>query len=238
MRRRRSPRTSLPSGLGSSESISQVKESALEPTNVPARPATLPPLAPEVIAGCTRALRGIRAAKDPVRVIGVTSTRPGEGRKTIAAGLAVADARAAGRRCVLIDLDLDTWAEPASPPHSAEAIGSAWHSVAWINPDLGVLRLGDVVDGVGVTRADVGTLIAECLDHDTDVVASLACLPPASDGDRFADLFDRVVLVVHAGSTRTADVRTATRALHEPPVVVLNRTTSSTPGWLRWLIGQ
>lgn len=108
-----------------------------------------------------------------------------------------------------------------------------WDFVAWSNPDLGVLRLGDRLDADRLTQDQVRAMLAELRSHEVDVVADLACLPPKGTGDQVADLFDVIVLVVKAGSTSADDVRRASLFLAEPPMVLLNRTASAIPRWLR-----
>lgn len=106
-------------------------------------------------------------------------------------------------------------------------------AIDWTNPDVGMLRPGNQFDASTVSRAQVGTVLADLLDHELDVVAGLSCLPPAGTGDRFAGLFDEVVMVVRAGRTAQDVVRRAADALGEPPVILLNRTASAVPRFLR-----
>lgn len=207
----------------------------MEPAVPPADSrVALPRTSPEVLAACAQALRAIRARGAEVQAIGVTSALRGEGRSTVAAGLAISDVRSMGRRAVLLDLDSDH-----RRGHSANESGDhdlptrVWDLVEWANADLGVLRLGGHLDTSTLTRAQVGGVLAELLHHEVDIIADLACLPPKGSGDEFAGLFDVVVLVVQAGSTSEDEVRRASLSLGEPPVVLLNRTASAIPRFLR-----
>lgn len=189
---------------------------------------------PAMLAACSDALRKIPVRERDVHTIGVTSSRRGEGRSTVAACLALADVRRLGRRCVLLDLDTDGWKRgPASGGVPKRLPSSVRKLIDWANADFGVLRLGDQVDGGELTRAQVGSVLAELLDHAVDVVADLSALPPVGSGDQFAGLLDVVVLVVQAGSTSEDVARRASLSLAEPPVVLLNRTRSAVPRWLR-----
>lgn len=194
----------------------------------------LPRTSPEILASCAQALRAIRAQRPDAQSLGVTSALRGEGRSTVAAGLALADVRSLGRRAVLLDLDTDRWPSgPSIDAWSGEIPTRVWDFIEWANADLGVLRLGGLIDPSEVTRAHVGGVLAQLLDHEVDIVADLANLPPGGSGDQFASLFDAVVLVVKAGSTSEDDVRRASLSLVEPPVLLLNRTRSALPRWLR-----
>ena len=84
---------------------------------------TLPPLAPleervwvpnEVLAACSSVLAGVRRPRrrssgsgSAVASIGVTSSEHGEGRTTVAHGLAVAQRNEYGRKTVLLDFGGD-----------------------------------------------------------------------------------------------------------------------------------
>ncbi len=194
----------------------------------------LPRTTPEILAACTQALRAVRARQPDARTFAVTSAVRGEGRSTIAAGLAIATARNLGRRCVLIDLDVDSWhaGNAASEQREAELPARIWSHITWASADLGVLQLKELATGATLTRSDVGTIVSELLDHETDVVVDLSCLPPVGSADQFAPLFDVVVLVVRAGSTSEDAVRRASLTLGEPAVVLLNRKASAVPRWL------
>lgn len=187
-----------------------------------------------MLAACADALRKIPARDRDVHTIGVTSSRRGEGRSTVAAGLALADVKRLGRRCILLDLDTDSWERGSASGGAPKRLpSSVWKLVDWVNADFGVLRLGDQVDGGELTRAQVGGVLAELLDHAVDVVADLPALPPDGSGDQFAGLLDVVVLVIQAGSTAEDVVKRASLSLAEPPVVLLNQTRSAVPRWLR-----
>lgn len=200
------------------------------------RPAdALPQVTPEILAACGQAARRIRSSHPEARTIGVTSTSRSEGRSTVASGLAIALARSLGRQTVLIDLDTDNWTSSAGEGSRGDAPddpASLMEAIEWTNAGLGILWLGSQLEAAELTRARAGSVIAEIHARGYDVVSDLSCLPPTGSGDQFAGLFDVVVLVVRAGATSAAAIRSSAQVLPNPPVVLLNRTHSSVPRWL------
>ena len=194
--------------------------------------AALPRTSPQLLAACAQALRAVRRQHPDATTIAVTSVAHGEGRSTIAAGIAIADVRSLGRRAVLVDLDVDNW-HTDGPAGEGGLPARVWPLIEWINDDLGVLGLQSLVQRDSMTRSQVGAVASELIEHEVDVLADLSCLPPVGGADRFAPLFDVVVLVVRAGVTSEEEVRRAALTLAEPPMVLLNRKASAVPRWLR-----
>lgn len=222
----------------------------------------------EVVASCGQALRRIRATHSGLSSIGVTSAARGEGRSTLATGLAIADVRILGRRCVLIDLDFaaDTplpgggpndlampsgdrdGAQSGSPaPDPARSLESGssgsladslMEAIDWVNRDFGILRLGQFDRSPRPTRHGVQELVRHLVGAGFDVIADLPCLPPVGFGDEFAGSFDAMVLVVQAGGAPQERIKQAAGTLPIPPMVLMNRTRSSVPKWLRFMGGS
>lgn len=192
------------------------------------------PVSAEVLAACARALGNARVLHPGARAIAVTSSRPGEGRSTIAAGLGMADVRTAGRRCIVLDLDTDSW---GAAKFSYVTAGRSMPErvlpyVSWATKDLGLLEIGGLVDGASLTREQVDGVIQQLLQEGFDVVGDLSCLPPYGGGDEYAGLFEVVMLVVEAGATPEHIAHRASQVLVRPPVILLNRTKSAIPAWL------
>lgn len=210
-------------------------------SNSPRPEGTLPAVTPEILSACGQAARRIRGTRPQARSIAVTSTAHGEGRTTVGVGLAIAQVRSLGRPSVLVNLDTDSWTAPAGEDDRADPArgrASVMDAIEWTNPDLGILRLGRLIEASELTRARAGSVIAEIVTHGYDVVADLPCLPPAGSGDQFAGLFDVVVLVVRAGATSADAIRAAAQTLPNPPVVLLNRSRSAIPRWFPFFGGR
>ena len=213
----------------------------------------------EVMAACGQALRRIRATHTDVRSIAVTSTTHGEGRSTIAAGLAAADVRSLGRRCVLLDLDVESWGRGTDKGKRSDPVpgefelsllsdtvtlrdlgvqdpdlppGSLAETVQWATPDLGLLRPAGLVRPEQLSRSFVEALRDDITGTGVDLIVDLPALPPVGTGDEFARLFDVVVLVVRAGGPSQKRIQSAAMTLGEPPVVLLNRSKSAIPSWV------
>lgn len=213
---------------------------------------TLPPLAPleervwvpnEVLAACSSVLAGVRRPRrrssgsgSAVASIGVTSSEHGEGRTTVAHGLAVAQRNEYGRKTVLLDFGGDGDDSTGGLGLNAVLDGEVrvLDAVAWVAPHLGVLRATASFDGAStlVSRFRASSALADLLSAGYAVVADLPPLPPAGAADRVAGMFDTVVLVVRAGVTSLDAVRASLKFLDQEPVVILNGTKSSVPRWL------
>lgn len=189
---------------------------------------------PSTQQACANVAMQLHRRQSEARSFGVTSAQAREGRSTIAAGLAIALAMTIGRRSVLLDLNPlrpgPTSDRPAFPEGGVLDVSDA---IEWVIPDLGVLsaRLWPSTNGT-LTRLAARDIVEQLRALDVTLIADLPLAPPIGHADRYADLFDSVVLVVRAGSTPVDLVRRAADSLPDP-LVVLNGTSSAIPRWLQ-----
>lgn len=190
----------------------------------------------------TRRMDGARASS-----IGVTSAMRGDGRSTVALGMALVQRYDHGRKVLLLDLDLEhpslaSRLGMAAVPGIAEMVrnqASAEECVVWIGEDFGVVPAGNPVDP--------GRTFAELIREDRlrlferwcDVlVADLPSILESGLGAELSRLFAVQVLVVRAGVTPIPRVEEAVGELHAEPAIVLNGVESSAPAWVRRLAGD
>ena len=196
-----------------------------------------------VLEGSRQALERIDDSK---RVLGVTSSVRGEGRSTIAAGLAFVEYNDRDRRTLLVDLDLESpslaarFNVPAEPGLADMADGRTpmWKCLRPIHDDLWLLTAGEP----GSEAARVMSRLAQGLLHDlldeADVV--IADLPPLLDGSlglAATRLVEMPLLVARAGETPLAQIAEAASLLPAMPPVILNGVHSSLPNWARRVFG-
>jgi polysaccharide biosynthesis transport protein len=191
-------------------------------------------------------VRLIKAAADlaggsgGVKVIGLTSAVPNEGKSTIAASLAQAIAQS-GSRVILVDCDLRNPSLTASLAPVAErglvdviSGKAALNDVIWTDPTTGMVFLPTVMKSrvaqtneilaSDATKKLFGTLR---LMYDY-VIVDLSPLAPVVDVRATGNLVDTYVFIVEWGRTHTSVVR---RTLEGAPTVsdnllgvVLNKT--------------
>lgn len=209
-------------------------------------PWVLPLPAKEILDGCRRALLGLG---DPLpRMIGVTSAIRGEGRTTIALGLAEAAALDHGLRVLVLDLDgaerpgIATRLELCDRPGIAELLrGTITFEQATqpVTSRLSVLAAGDLAEGTSrQLQAGIRAGLLNDLRSHCDLL--IADLPPLLESGLTragAVEFDRIVMVVRAGMTPLATIRDAAQTLGSEPAFILNGAHSSLPRWLRQLTG-
>jgi Mrp family chromosome partitioning ATPase/capsular polysaccharide biosynthesis protein len=179
--------------------------------------------------------------------IAVTSALRGEGRSTIAAGLAAATYEAYRLRVVLVELDLDR-------PSMAQRFGiPGIPGIAEILRDgvpiADCLRAGDgssvSVIVAGDTKDDPnglfvrlrGSSLMKEIGAICDVViADLPPVEPAGQASSLSHLFSSVLLVVRSGTPPLTEIRRALEGLDRPAPVILNGVGSSIPRPLRALL--
>lgn len=173
--------------------------------------------------------------------LAVTSARRGEGRSTVALGVALVSRTDYARPTVLLELDLEapSLAErlglPSGPGLAEVLRGEVTleDAVVWHDPFFGVLVAGDFSGGIDLTSAFLRSSVLTALRTEGCVtVADLPPLPPQGRADRMAEHFDDVLLVVQAGATELSVVRDAVSSLPAPPDVVLNRIAPPVTRWL------
>jgi succinoglycan biosynthesis transport protein ExoP len=170
----------------------------------------------------TEAMRAIKVAVDtasPARsskVIGFTSSLPGEGKSTIAANFAQLIANA-GRRCVLVDADLrrSTLSRHLCPdrPGLVEAIAGdpTVHQLFQIDrrSELKILSAGSKPPSADTDEIlsceGMKQLVADLLETHDYVIVDLPPIIPVVDTRVTADFIDQYVYVVEWGQT-TLDI--------------------------------
>jgi Mrp family chromosome partitioning ATPase len=203
---------------------------------------------PGLVEACAGALRHLRRDGHS-GTIGVTSAVRGEGRTSIAAGMAVADSYVHGQRVVLVEMDFekpsfsDRYGVDAAPG-VAEIVrdGATIHECIQDpnNGVLGVLTAGDVAGRPGdlLERVRKSTLLRDLAMLDATVIVDLPPLAPVGQAASLAALLGSVVLVVRSGAVPAPQIRKAIDALEEPPSVFLNAAGSSLPWPFRALVDE
>jgi Mrp family chromosome partitioning ATPase/capsular polysaccharide biosynthesis protein len=191
------------------------------------------------------------AERSPVpggaRNIGVTSCLRGEGRTTIARGMAAAAHQAFGLRTILVEFDfelptlarelgIDPGPGVAEILRDGASIGEVLHMPA--DGSLGALLAGDTG---GDPSGLLSSLRTSSLVRDVGalcdiVIADLPPLSPVGQAAALAPQFSTVLLVVRSGTAPVRQIRRALDDLDEPPPVILNGVESSIPRPLRALL--
>jgi Mrp family chromosome partitioning ATPase len=181
--------------------------------------------------------------EDQHPVLGVTSSISGEGRTTVAVGLAEALATDLGIRAVLVEADLER-------PVLAQRFGLAptpgladvLRAGGWLTEVMQRVSDGLFVVTAGTDQGDASRLMHQLplLDpfheHQVGSAVTILDLPPIlnhSYGPLAARVTDALLLVVRAGVTPAELVREAIGRLEDrsPRGVVLNAAHSSIPRW-------
>ena len=201
----------------------------------------------ELVDACGATLRWLRR-NGHTGSIAVTSTVRGEGRTTIASGMAVAESYAHGRPVILVELDLErrSFAQRFGldqMPGVAEILrGEASIGECLQSPGDGSIALITAGDTQGhpselLVRLRASTLLADLERVGAQVIADLPPLAPVGQAASLANLMGSVLLVVRAGGVPAPRIRRAIDALDTPPSVFLNCAHSSIPRPLRALLG-
>jgi Mrp family chromosome partitioning ATPase len=167
----------------------------------------------------------------PGTTLGITSTRRGEGRTTIAAASGIALAYDLGLKTLLVDLDLEkpqltTLVGAAGRPGVLELVSgraTTGDCVEWQQDRLGTIGAGTSQGDFRPSLASYVGVMMQLLGEADVVVADLPPLPPHGAGARLASLCTQVLFVVKAGATTTDEMSRAVRALESPPPVIINR---------------
>ena len=196
----------------------------------------------DILDGCRRALLGL-GDRLP-RMSGVTSAIRGEGRTTIALGLAEAAAMDHGLRVLILDLDgadrpgIAATLALSEKPGIAEILRgtvSFEQAIQSVTSRLAVLAAGDL--GEGTTRQfQVGIragLLNDLRSHCDLLIADLPPLLESGLARTAAVEFDCILMVIGAGTTPLATIREAKQTLASEPAIILNGAHSSLPRWLR-----
>jgi Mrp family chromosome partitioning ATPase len=183
------------------------------------------------------------------RVLGVTSTNYGEGKDSIAIGIATAMAVDSKRPTLLLELDL---AEPSL--HRFLGIDRGRGLTEWLDGDsrLRIVKGAALVPNLfivpaGSAQEEPARFFHELVDRDVmvglrQVFANVVLDLPPSLSISYASLAyalaDRLLIVARSGSTPTDDLEAAVRLIGKDRLngIVLNGTDTRVPRWLRALL--
>jgi Mrp family chromosome partitioning ATPase len=209
-----------------------------------------PPLLPgaeEIFRGIyTRA--GLGAAPE---IVGICSAIAGEGKTTVALGLAVTIAQDfPERRVLLVETDLDHPVlardfDLQPGPGLTECLLAVSELESAARPthmdNLDLLPAGGPVEGAGrPLRSAQMAAVTDAMRQAYDtVILDLPALLVNSDGLVLSDLADVLLFVVRAGATPASIINKALDQVDETKLrgLVLNDSRSSAPGWLRRVCG-
>lgn len=198
-----------------------------------------------LLQGCREALQRIN--HEGPRSFGVTSALRGEGRSSVAAGMALVEWMDHERRTVLIDLDL---ANPSLHQRFHLAAGPGIHDIVdgpsnvedylqRIVGDVWLLSAGPAQHEIPrvLSRFAGGPILSQLSEWADTIVFDLPPLLGSAAGIEATRLCETPVLVVRAGVTPIPLVKEAVELLATPPPVVLNGVRSALPPWLRRALG-
>jgi protein-tyrosine kinase len=209
--------------------------------------APLIPGSDEVFRGIyTRASVGLAS-----EIIGICSAIAGEGKTTLALGLAVTMAQDfPDRRILLVETDLQhpvlaSDFDVETNPGLAECLQNVNSLDEVVRPtyldNLDLLPAGGPLGGGGrLLRSSRMAAAADAMRQAYDlVILDLPAILVNSDGLVLTDLSDLLILVVRAGVTPSSSVNKAVEQLDGSKLrgIVLNDSSASTPDWLRRLCG-
>lgn len=210
-----------------------------KPTIVVEHPNTAEPSDPRLVllheptspqARSYRALRHRLMSAPDVHVVAVTSPRPGDGKTTCAANLALALAEDTSLRVLLIDANLARPAlarvfgfTPAEslvdriarftdvyPPYPVACIrGTRVH----------VAALPDACEYRRLERSLLGAALSELRNAYDYVIVDAAAVLESADADIVGECADSIILVGRAGVSRKADFGSALNQLAPAPVL-------------------
>lgn len=202
-------------------------------------PATL-------LRGCREAIQ--RIGHEGPHSFGVTSALRGEGRSSVATGMALVEWMDHERRTVLIDLDL---ANPSLHQRFNLPAGNGINDLVdgptnvedylqRIVGDVWLLSAGRPRDDVprAMSRFAGSHILSQLSEWADTIVFDLPPLLGSDVGVAAARLCETPVMVVRAGITPLPRVKQAVELLATPPPVVLNGVRSALPPWLRRALGD
>lgn len=208
-------------------------------------PIETQPLVPdEILEGCRLAVQRLDA--DQITSVGVTSSIRGEGRTTIALGMALALAEY-GFDAVLLELDLaqprlgDRLAIAKYPGvvDLADGQASLQDVMRPVGPGLSVIPAGQLQGTVPrvLSQFARSEILGDIISAGRVVVADLPSLLGNSAGHQAANQMADVVLVVRAGVVPVAAITEAVVGLTVTPKVLVNGTHTRVPAWALRLAG-
>jgi len=206
-----------------------------------------------LLTGSDELFRGIyaRCSIKPSESIAITSAIAGEGKTTLALGLAITMAQDfPGRRVLLVEADLerpvlaDDFGVEPSPGLTEYLLNGAGLQTGFRTthlPNLHLVPAGERGMAAGrLVRSGEMAMALEMMKRTYDlVVLDGPAILVNSDALALTNLADGTIFVVRAGVTPMPMVDRAIEQIDEARLrgVVLNGEQSSIPGWLRRLFG-
>jgi Mrp family chromosome partitioning ATPase len=208
-----------------------------------ARPVALPAW---FIDRCRQAFLAI-SFPGSQRVLGITSAAPGEGKTTVALGMATAVAADTGEPTVLLECDLETSSDELFGVSAGPGLGE------WLAGDdtLRILRMpplnnafiipagGARPDGARVFyRLTQSTLLEELQREFPNIIIDLPPMLSIAYSSLAAKVTEKILLVARYGITRIEEVEEAVFLLGRERIsgIIINGYAPKTPAWLRRLM--
>jgi Mrp family chromosome partitioning ATPase len=236
-----------------STQLAQVVDAALRPhppapgfaaaPREQARPITLPAW---FIDRCRQAYLSV-SFPGPNRVLGITSALHGEGKTTVALGIATALAADTGEPTLLLECDLETSSDEFFGLTSGPGLSD------WLEGEqtLRIMRMPPLANTflipAGGSRPDAARVfyrlsqstVVEDLQHEfPNIIVDLPPLLSIAYSSLAAKVTERILLVARYGTTPIVALEKAVFLLGHERIsgIVLNGYASRTPGWLRRLL--
>jgi Mrp family chromosome partitioning ATPase len=208
-----------------------------------ARPISLPAW---FIDRCRQAYLSV-SFPGPRRVLGITSALHGEGKTTVALGIATAVAADTGEPTLLLECDLETSSDEFFGLTSGPGLSD------WLEGEqsLRILRMPPLANifliPAGGSRPDAARVfyrlsqstVVDDLQHEfPNIIVDLPPLLSIAYSSLAAKVTERILLVARYGTTSLDALERAVFLLGHERIsgIVLNGYTSRTPGWLRRLL--
>lgn len=208
-----------------------------------ARPMSLPAW---FIDRCRQAYLGVSFPNDR-RVLGITSALHGEGKTTVALGVATAMGADTGEPTVLLECDLETSSDDLFGLTGGPGLGD------WLEGEdsLRILRMPPLTNTylipAGGARPDAArvfyrlsqsSVVSDLTRDFPNIVIDLPPMLSIAYASLAAKVTERILLVARYGMTPMADVEKAVFLLGQDRIsgIVLNGYASRTPRWLRRLL--
>lgn len=208
-----------------------------------ARPLALPTW---FIDRCREAFLSI-SFPGPGRIIGITSSAPGEGKTTVALGMTIAIATDTGEPTLLLECDLETSSDEVLGMTSGPGLGD------WLEGDapLRIVRMPPLDNAFLIPAGDgrpdparvfyrlsQGDLLAELQSEFANIIIDLPPMVSVSYGTLAAKIAERFLVVARYGSTRIEDLEETVAKLGPDRTcgIILNAYAPKTPGWLRRIL--
>jgi capsular exopolysaccharide synthesis family protein len=188
-------------------------------------------------------------AENDTHVVGVCSSIRGEGKTTIAMGLATAIARRAAAPVLLVECDLETPTlardlNLTSEGGVAECLSA---SASWTDviqksniEHLSIITAGEATgDPLSLlNRPEMDRFVEEIREHFQYIVFDMPPILEREDAARLVEVVDKVIFLIGAGKVSQEIVESGVTAVGKDKLmgVVLNGAWSHAPEWLARLV--